>query len=273
MQIPMLKLFNPPSVTHGYVHYNALTKIDIEEMHALFSEYYDNAEYEIFTKDLADKDGSLICRDSKNGRIIAFCNLKITKVRYKKKTAYALFTGDTVCHRKYWKKNNGRNPLHSAFFFFIIKFWLLHPFSRTFWFLISMSYRTYLLIANNIADHYPNYQLDNPKTKELKDICHLFAKTMFGDKFDADTGLIDFGYGQNNQVIKQNVAPVTDDMLQRYPKIAYYHKLNPNAGKGIELACIGEVNITAITSYMFKFIRLFFKSFFNPKQNTAVNEK
>jgi hypothetical protein len=269
----MLKWFKRRSVSHGYVQRNDLTETDIEEMHALFSEYYDYADYSIFVQDLDNKDGSLICRDVKNGRIVAFCNLKLTTLRYKRKTVRALFAGDTVCHRKYWKKNSGRNPLHSAFYFFAVKYWLLHPLSRTFWFMISMSYRTYLLIANNIVDHYPHYRRNNAKTRELKEICHLFAEEMFGDMFNAHTGHVDFGHGALSQVIKQDVAPVTTDMLKQFPKIAFYHKLNPNAHKGIELACIGEINMATILSYTFKFIQILVRFVFNPRQTPAVNNK
>jgi hypothetical protein len=136
-----------------------------------------------------------------------------------------------------------------------------------------MSYRTYLLIANNFVDHYPHYRLDNAKTRELKEICHLFARDMYGDKFNAETGHIDFGHGSFSQVIKDDVAPVTSDMLKQFPKIAYYHKLNPNAHKGIELACIGEINIATVINYTFKFIQILFRYVFNPRQTPVVNNK
>ncbi|MFZ5563331.1 MAG: hypothetical protein ACOZBW_04715, partial [Thermodesulfobacteriota bacterium] len=109
--------------------------------------------------------------------------------------------------------------------------------------------------ANNMANHYPHYQRNDRKIQRLKEVCRLVAEHMYGDKFDPKTGRVDFGRQDRNQTIKSDVAPVTREMLEKYPKIRFYESLNPDNQKGVELACLGAVDLDAIIAYCGKFLR------------------
>jgi hypothetical protein len=73
---------------------------------------------------------------------------------------------------------------------------------------------------------------------------------------------VDFGRRDRNQTIKSDVAPVTREMLDKYPKIRFYESLNPDNQKGVELACIGAVDLDAIIAYCAKFMRRIFAARF-----------
>ncbi|MDJ0766900.1 MAG: hypothetical protein QNJ97_28255 [Myxococcota bacterium] len=251
-------LFKPKKITSKLVPLADISEQMLKEMHALFLEYYENSDYETFKQDLGDKTGTFHWRERGTGRLIAFANIKIMTLPYKNRKVHVFFCGDTVCHRDYWQRNAaGNSPMAPTIFAFLIRFLLRHPFNA-YWFMISMSFRTYLVIANNLANHYPHYQRHDRKIQKLKDICHMVAKHMYGDKFDPETGLVDFGFGDKNQTIKSNVAPVTEEMLKKYPKIAFYESLNPDNQKGIEMACIGALDIDSTISYLKKFTRRIF---------------
>jgi hypothetical protein len=248
-------LFKLKPVVSTLVPVENISEDLIHEMHTLFIEYYENADYEIFKQDLRQKTGAFLWRERKTGRLIAFANIRMMNLPYKKRRAHVFFCGDTVCHRDYWQRNSsGNSPMAGTVYSFLLKRFLRHPFS-TYWFMLSMSFRTYLVIANNMANHYPHYQRQDRKIQRLREVCHLVAGHMYGDKFDPATGLVDFGLREGNQVIKSDVAPVTREMLEKYPKIRFYESLNPDNKAGIELACLGAVDFDAIIAYCVKFVR------------------
>ncbi|MDJ0765265.1 MAG: hypothetical protein QNJ97_19955 [Myxococcota bacterium] len=251
-------LFKSKKIKSKLVPLENISEQMIREMHALFIQYYEHADYETFKKDLSQKTGTFMWWERETGQLIAFINMKIMALPYKGRNVHVFFCGDTVCHRSYWQRNSGQiNPMAGTLFAYLVRFLLRHPFSA-YWFMISMSFRTYLVIANNLVNYYPHYQRNDRKTQKLKEICHLVADHMYGDKFDPETGLVDFGLGDKNQTIKSDVAPVTEEMLQKYPKIAFYESLNPDNQKGIEMACIGALDFDAAISYLKKFTQRIF---------------
>ncbi|MEW6079552.1 MAG: hypothetical protein AB1724_17230 [Thermodesulfobacteriota bacterium] len=263
-------LFKPGKIKSAFVPVRDIPEETVREMHSLFLDYYENADYETFKQDLNAKTGSFLWRERKTGQLIAFANIRIMKLPYQKRKAHVFFCGDTVCHRDYWQRNSsGNSPMAGTVFAFLVRFFLRHPFS-TYWFMISMSYRTYLVIANNLVHHYPHYQRHDAKTDKLRGICRLVAEHMFGDKYNPVTGLVDFGRAEENQTIKSDVAPVTPEMLNRYPKIRFYEELNPDSRKGIELACIGAVDLASITAYFKKFTGRTFNSLFKGNKVTIL---
>ncbi|ABW66203.1 hypothetical protein [Desulfosudis oleivorans] len=248
-------LFKSKPIVSALVPVEKISEDLIREMHSLFIEYYENADYDTFKQDLGAKTGSFLWRERKTGRLIAFANIRLMKLPYKKRHVHVFFCGDTVCHRDYWQRNaSGNSPMAATVYGFLLRFMMKHPFS-TYWFMISMSFRTYLVIANNMVHHYPHYERTDAKVQKLKEICHLVAGHMYGDKFDPETGRVDFGRKDENQTIKSDVAPVTPEMLEKYPKIRFYESLNPDNQKGVELACIGAIDIDSITAYCKKFLR------------------
>jgi len=248
-------LFKLKKIASTFVPVRQIPDETIREMHSLFIDYYEHADYETFKQDLSAKTGSFLWRERATGRLIAFANIKILALPYKKRKAHVFFCGDTVCHRNYWQRNAaGNSPMAGTVFAFLIRFFLRHPFS-TYWFMLSMSFRTYLVIANNLVHHYPHYKRTDAKVRKLGEICHMVAGHMFGDKFDPATGLVDFGRRDRNQTIKSDVAPVTREMLEKYPKISFYESFNPDNRKGVEMACLGAVDMASIFAYFKKFIR------------------
>ncbi len=248
-------LFKSKKIKARMVPVNKIAEETIREMHSLFIDYYENADYETFKQDISAKTGSFLWRERANERLIAFANIKIMALPYKKRKVNVFFCGDTVCHRDYWGRNaSGNNPMAATLFGFLVRFFLRHPFS-TYWFMISMSFRTYLVIANNMVNHYPHYKRSDAKVQKLGEICHMVAGHMYGDKFDPATGLVDFGRKDENQTIKDDVAPVSQEMLEKYPKIRFYESINPDNKKGMEMACIGAIDMTSIAAYCKKFVR------------------
>ena len=80
-------------------------------MFELMEQYYDCMDLKRFEKDLASKDDVILLLDGKTDVIKGFSTLKTVELEHGGKTAYGLFSGDTVVHRDYW----GQRVLGKAF--------------------------------------------------------------------------------------------------------------------------------------------------------------
>lgn len=212
-----------------------ITNEDIKVMHHVFVKYYQNADYPTFVRDLKKKIGAILVKKIDDGTIVGFTTIGIIEKEIGKKKCLGIFSGDTVIEKEYW----GLPNLQTAFLRFMVKMRMKHPLTNIYWFLISKGYKTYLLMANNWdSSYYPKYDKDHDEKR--KAIVKTFSNHLFEGYYDEDTGLLNFG--ENYQKLKEDVAEITDEMKQKYPKISFFEKVNPTWRQGTELPCIGDIS-------------------------------
>lgn len=205
----------------------------ILEIFNLYSRYYENISMLQFEKDLKAKDRIIILRNNKK-EIKGFSTLLEFKTLKNGKNVHVLYSGDTIIDSDYW----GSAALTMEFLKNIIKAKLKNPHREVWWYLISKGYKTYLLLANNFATYFPRYDVLTPKV-EKDFIIHLSEK-LFPGKLNIDSLVLEFQKSEHEK-LKAFVAPITDDLARRYPKIDFFQKSNPDWENGNELACIGKV--------------------------------
>jgi len=220
---------------------------EILEMHQVFTQYYANADLGTFFRDLSKKDGAFIVRDRKSGRIKGFSTLKKLKIPFGKRDVVGYFSGDTILERDIW----GGTQFQSAFTRYMLRAKLRYLGRPVYWFLISKGYKTYLLLANNFLSYYPRY--DRPTDSPLRELVVAYCKRLFPDNYNARTGLLEFG--DNAQHLHADVAPITDELRQRYPKIRFFEQVNPTWQQGTELPCVGEITMHTIVRAALKQLR------------------
>lgn len=220
-----------------------VTPQDIDEMHALFATYYDNADPAVFVRDMRRKDGVVIAREVKTRRIVGFSTAKRVNFLVGGQKAVGIFSGDTILEEQYW----GDRSLHAGFFRFMVKTKLRHPLQPVYWLAISKGYKTYLVLANNFPRYYPHHERGD---EELKSIADHYCEQLFPEAFDRERGLLDFG--DEYQHLKSNVAEITDSMRQNHPKIAFFERRNPSWQAGTELPCVGVVSFEFFARFIAK---------------------
>jgi hypothetical protein len=224
---------------------NQITPSDIQEMHNVFIKYYHNAGLDSFKNDLGNKDGAIIIRRKDNGSIAGFSTVWKMPVLLRGRKVFAFFSGDTIMEREYW----GSTVLHFAAIKHVVKEKIKHLSVPLYWFLISKGYKTYLLLANNLNNYYPGMDREtDDRLKELLDECCM---KLFPENYYREEGLLKFG--RDYQKLRSNIAEITEEMKRKYPKIAFFEKVNPTWRQGTELPCIGEVSMPMILSKIFKF--------------------
>lgn len=212
-----------------------VSKPDQDVMLQLFQQYYDLPDPAAFYRDFRAKDDVIILRDRKTQEIKGFSTqLKLTH-RIDGKEFLGVFSGDTIIDRDYW----GDYTLGWAFFWYLAKLCLPWPQKRIYWHLISKGYKTYLLMTNNFTTFYPRYDRATPAF--FRQLSDDFAAQLYPQTYAKDLGLLIFEGPHEH--LKANVAPITDELCQRYPHIRYFAQRNPDWAQGNELVCVAEFHL------------------------------
>lgn len=233
----------PSSKLRGkVVPVSQISENERREMFALFRRYYESVSYRSFCADLHGKDEVIVLRDAER-HIQGISTLRSIHVHQDGKRHRGIFSGDTVVAREYW----GQRVLGKVFLRYLLAQKLKEPHRPLWWFLITKGYKTYLLMANNFAEHYPRYEAPTPRSRQA--LLTAFAKAYFPENFREDTGLIEFDHSHGH--LKSSIAPITDDM-RRNPRIAFFEAQNPNWSEGAELACIARMTWSMPLYYSLK---------------------
>lgn len=231
------------SLKASTVRIKKLKREDIERMYALFSEYYENHSREVFEHDLFEKNHVILLRDKKDGVIQGFSTLLRVPLFKGKKKVIGVYSGDTVINKDYW----GSKALGIEFLKYLWKLKMKRPGISVYWFLISKGYKTYLLMANNFAVHYPRYEAETPPVyKELMD---TFYGKKFGNNYDQSTGII--SYEERSCALKEHVAEISAELL-RQPRVGFFQQQNPKWKDGHELTCIARMTVWMPFKYALK---------------------
>jgi hypothetical protein len=220
----------------------------IDRMFEVFQKYYFNADRETFIKDLKDKDIVFLLLDSRDKSIQGFSTLKNIIVELKNKKYRTAFSGDTIIEKEYW----GSGALGVAFLRYLLIQKCKNPFKPLYWFLISKGYKTYLLMANNFPVHYPRYERVTPQREES--LMRAMGIALYQNRYDESRGLIRFEESAKKDALKEDVAPVTIDLLKN-ERISYFVKKNPQWARGDELACLAEMTLSMPVRYQIKIMQ------------------
>ncbi|GAB4409414.1 MAG: hypothetical protein OHK0056_11410 [Bacteriovoracaceae bacterium] len=206
-----------------------------KEMFELFQNFYDNVSFEQFCIDMNNKT-SVIILTSAHKKIRGFSTLTSFDVIQDGVEQHIIYSGDTIIDPSYW----GTAALTMEFLKNIIKAKLRRPFKPVWWFLISKGYKTYLLMANNFINYFPRYDRSTPEN--TVHLMHEISQRLFPGRLDKNRGVLVFDDGRHEK-LKEFVAPITDVMKQKSPKIRFFAERNPNWQAGEELICLGEVSL------------------------------
>lgn len=216
---------------------------ELNRMYHLFSQYYVGHPFDVFKRDLFEKDDVILLRDSQTKEIQGFSTILKVKINKDNKTYYGVYSGDTVVANEYW----GSPALGIMFLKYLWLQKIKHPFRPLYWFLISKGYKTYLLMANNFAVHYPRFEeKTNPHHKSLM---NSFYSNKFGSNYKNEDNLMTPS-GETCH-LKTDVADIHCHMLG-LPRVKFFQEKNPNWKDGVELCCIAEMSITMPAKYTIK---------------------
>jgi hypothetical protein len=214
-------------------------------MLTLMRVYYDAVAEAEFLADLENKDVVILLKDTRN-IIQGFSTLVTLPVAVEGRRARGVFSGDTVLDKHYW----GSRALGRAFLRYLLVEKFRSPAEPLYWLLISKGYKTYLMMANNFAEHYPRYE--KPVPTRIKRLMDAFYTALYPNAYDSATGLIETP-GETYR-LKSAVAPIPAPLIETNPRIAFFEQRNPRWREGCELACIARMTLMMPLRFALKVI-------------------
>ncbi|TPI33075.1 hypothetical protein FJ970_13245 [Mesorhizobium sp. B2-1-8] len=214
-----------------------LAPADRDQMFALYETYYEAIDRDLFERDLSEKDAVVLVRRSR--KIIGFSTYLVRHQAIGAETVHYLFSGDTVLHSSLWG-----NPVLLQGFFRAAGAAKAQVEGRLFWFSIIGGHRTFRILPNFFREFVP--AVDAQDSSQLRTIRDTIAVARHGHSFEPSTGLIDFGSSQGH--LREEWADVEDTAI-RNRFAAFFLKANPFYFRGVELACLTELEIGNLKRY------------------------
>ena len=197
--------------------------------------YYDAISEHQFLSDLSKKDDVILLRGGRGDTIRGFSTMMKVRAELDGRPIRAVFSGDTVIEKDYW----GSRALGIAFLRYMLIEKLKSPFAPLYWLLITKGYKTYLMMANNFAEHYPRFECATPP--RVKQILDAFYSTLYPACYDPETGRIERA-GEATH-LRPGIAAISEALMESNPRIAFFQRANPSWQSGTELACIARMTV------------------------------
>lgn len=216
------------------------------QMWSLFSRYYSDAPEDAFHRDLDAKQHVIVLRGV-GGAVAGFSTLETWVQEVEGRRVAIIYSGDTIVDERYW----GQTVLQRAFFRYIVRGKVLHPFLPVYWFLISKGYKTYLLLTRNFPVHWPRHDRPTPPFETA--LLDALGRRKFAARWDADKGTLRHDEGTGK--LKPQVAPIDAELLAKNPDARFFVERNPGHNEGDELCCLGLIDPAMWLSYVAKLAR------------------
>jgi hypothetical protein len=211
-------------------------------MLALYDSTYEGCTPESFFRDLDRKDDVILLFD-RSDTLRGFSTLMRLDLEVDGALHHGVYSGDTVLEPGF----RGTGALGRAFLRYMFARRLHHPVRPLWWFLISKGYKTYLLMANNFAEHWPRYEQSIPPDRDR--LRAAFARALFGEAFDPKAGVVRFD--PPGARLRADAAPIEPSLLA-IPRVRYFQEQNPGWTRGDELVCVANMSWLLPFQYAWK---------------------
>jgi hypothetical protein len=142
----------------------------------------------------------------------------------------ALFSGDTIIDNEYW----GSQALFNTFGRILYKLMDEHRGRKTYWFLITKGYRTYLMLPLFFRTFYPRF--DEPTPPYEQGLIEHLAGEKYGNLYRKEQGII----AADSYYLRGEFADVPERKLGNR-NVRFFLERNPGFRRGEELACVCEI--------------------------------
>ena len=201
-----------------------LTEEDRAGMERLYRKYYEGAPENVFRRDLAEKDWTILLKEAEPdgpARVAGFSTMKLVRVA----GSNVLFSGDTVVD----EACRNQTGLAGAFGHVMGRLAEMGV-GEPYWFLICKGARTYRFLPTFFRRYVPGERPDAELAGRLRRI----ASAMFPREYDSAAGVLRFGAGKDR---------LKGDAERRDRESVRFRALNPGWARGDELCCLAPLSL------------------------------
>lgn len=201
-----------------------LSEKDCAGMERLYRAYYEGAPDDVFRRDLAEKDWTILMKaadSAGDARVVGFSTMKLVRVA----GVNVLFSGDTVVD----EACRSQTGLAGAFGHVMRRLADMGV-EDPHWFLICKGARTYRFLSAFFRRYVPGARDDAELAGRLRRI----ASAMYPREYDPASGVLRFGAGKDR---------LKGDALRGDRESVRFRALNPGWVRGDELCCLAPLGM------------------------------
>jgi hypothetical protein len=208
-----------------------------DEMFALLAQHFAGVAREQFERDLAEKNVILTLRDAATGALTGFSTMLLYETNVNGAPVSVVCSGDTITDPAAWSSA----ALPREWIAAVNRLRESYPNGPYYWLLLTSGFRTYRLLSTFWQRFYPRHDQQPPP--DQKRLLAALAAERFGDRYDADSGIVRF---ERPQVLRPHLAGIPPQRMDD-PHVAFFARRNPGHARGDELACLCELNEDNLT--------------------------
>ncbi len=207
-----------------------LTRSQRDEIWSLAERFTDTTQ-ETFDTSIDEKKVFVLIRDRTNGALVGIGGIDFYPVEFRGERRQVLYSGNLI----FEEGVRGFSLVQEIGFLYYLRLKLLHPFSPTYLFYDTFSYKTYLMLPRNFGEYWPRYDRETPE--DVLAFLDVLGRARYGSRWDADRGIC---VGASRR-LREGVATIDSTMLSD-PHIRYYQSRNPEYHRGDMLAVLIPLN-------------------------------
>jgi hypothetical protein len=222
----------------------ALTAEQRDEMLGLMDAHFHGVTPAQFHRDLDEKDWVL--RFTRDDQLIGFSTLQVYSALHAGRCVNVIYSGDTVMSPEAWG-----SPVLARAWIALVRELQSRQTGPWYWLLISSGFRTYRFLPVFWRDFWPRFDVPAASAPSL--LIDL-ARGRFGERFDANTGVVRFEHPQR---LRDHLASVPEGKAVD-AHVRFFLERNPGHADGDELVCLAELsddNLTAAGQRMVRAAR------------------
>jgi hypothetical protein len=201
------------------------------QMFELMVKVYEAVDEATFIADLEAKDFVILttCDDA----VVGFTTGVVRSTIVGDRPVRHVFSGDTVINPDHW----GPGHFFPLWFNLMGRIKAAEPDLPLYWFLVAKGHRTYRFMTGFFRDYVP--KPGSAVDKFLVAVRDVLSVEKFGSYYDPASGLIDFGKSKGHLVPSLQDAA---ELANGNRIVRDFVSLNPEYGRGVELACVAELS-------------------------------
>ncbi len=165
---------------------------------------------------------------TRKGTLIGLVSLDCYHVRFEGRGSIILFTSSVVIDERF----RGRNLVLRTGLKLLAREKVRRPLSKAYWFFDTFSYKSYMILPNNLAVFWPRRDREMPpKTRRFID---FLARQRYDDRWSPETGVVK---RSGKKRLRPTTAPVNERRLAD-PEIRFFDSKNPGHRDGDMLVCL-----------------------------------
>jgi len=203
----------------------------VEEIWTFYGRFVDRPKAP-FLEAVRQTDDVFLGRERGDGSVRAFVAARALEVDWRGRRygiLYGAYAGIDPTFR-------GGHVIQRAGLATFLKYRRRHPLRPAYFLMMSSTYKSYLLMARNLAVFWPSRHRPTPERERA--LVDLVMPQVAGRDWDPSTGVV-----RRHGMLRYLEGVVSDDGDQGDPDVAFYGAMNPLQHEGDSLACIAPLGV------------------------------